>query len=685
VLLVVGGVLAGLSLVAGHLNRELLDGPTFAANVDEVRQDPAVAQQVGRSISVQLLTVNPDLVAIRPLVETVAATVASSDLLSGPVQLAARQAHTALTDPDADSVVLRLADAGALVAGALSVVAPDRAPDAGDLSVTLASVGDQAFASTTLAVARVIGTLAWLLPLLALVSLAGAVALSADRWLGASRAGVALAAGAGGVGLALAVGGFLVRRLGDETMGGAVAAAGWEVFVRPLWWSVVVLAAAGFAVTVAAGASLPSWLTGLAGRGRSLATTRPASTGAVLVRGLVAVALGVAVLLDPAGMLELGALVAGAALFVFGLAEVSTLGAVARTRREADAPPRRDRRWLPVAAVAVLVLLAGVVWLARPTREAVAAPPIDAAAGCNGHPELCDRRFDEVAYVASHNSMAVAREPGWFIAEQIDPIRVQLDQGVRALLVDVWAGRPAGTLVRTAEGSYDEAAAVVAEELGPEVVDAARRLADSVAGVPEGPEALYLCHGLCEIGSTLFADVLGDLRGWLAVNTQEVVTLFIEDHVTSDRIAAEVEAAGLLPFVYAPVEGQELPTLRQMVESGKRLVVMVEEGRGGEAAPWLVNGFDFTQDTPYTFPTVESFSCDENRGPADAPLLLLNHWLSGFGSLVSNAQQVNTLEVLGGRAEQCRQERGQIPNFVAVNFTTLGDVDAVVDALNGVG
>ena len=56
--------------------------------------------------------------------------------------------------------------------------------------------------------------------------------------------------------------------------------------------------------------------------------------------------------------------------------------------------------------------------------------------------------------------MSVAREPGWFLPEQLDPIAEQLDQGVRALLVDVWSGRPAGTVVRTAPSSYAEALAV---------------------------------------------------------------------------------------------------------------------------------------------------------------------------------------------------------------------------------
>jgi hypothetical protein len=52
--------------------------------------------------------------------------------------------------------------------------------------------------------------------------------------------------------------------------------------------------------------------------------------------------------------------------------------------------------------------------------------------------------------------------------------------------------------------------------------------------------------------------------------------------------------------------------------------------------------------------------------------------------LVTSAQEVNISAVLLPRAEQCQDERGQIPNFVAVNFITIGDVLTVVDELNDV-
>ena len=42
ILVILGATLAALGLLAGHANREVLDGPTFAANVDDIRRDDAV-------------------------------------------------------------------------------------------------------------------------------------------------------------------------------------------------------------------------------------------------------------------------------------------------------------------------------------------------------------------------------------------------------------------------------------------------------------------------------------------------------------------------------------------------------------------------------------------------------------------------------------------------------------------
>ena len=100
------------------------------------------------------------------------------------------------------------------------------------------------------------------------------------------------------------------------------------------------------------------------------------------------------------------------------------------------------------------------------------------------------------------------------------------------------------------------------------------------------------------------------------------------------------------------------------------------------------------QETPFAFRSPQALigaaeprrGCAENRGPSDAPLFLLNHWVSTDPTpLPSHAEQVNAYEPLLRRARECERIRGHIPNLIAVNFYRRGDVFRVVDTLNGVG
>ena len=64
----------------------------------------------------------------------------------------------------------------------------------------------------------------------------------------------------------------------------------------------------------------------------------------------------------------------------------------------------------------------------------------------------------------------------------------------------------------------------------------------------------------------------------------------------------------------------------------------------------------------------------------DAPLFLLNHWLSPESS--QTPADANAEEVLLPRAERCAAERGQPVNLVAVDYYDTGDLFEVVDTLN---
>src|SRR5690349_25022533 len=119
-----------------------------------------------------------------------------------------------------------------------------------------------------------------------------------------------------------------------------------------------------------------------------------------------------------------------------------------------------------------------------------------------------------------------------------------------------------------------------------------------------------------------------------------------------------------------------------MISSGRRLVVLMENRGGGSEYPYLMQGFDLVQDTPFDAKKKSQLSCALNRGSADDPIFLVNNWLNNARSRVTDAQKVNAYDVLWPHVQQCEEER-QLPNYVAVDFYDQGDLFKVVDQLNG--
>ncbi len=102
--------------------------------------------------------------------------------------------------------------------------------------------------------------------------------------------------------------------------------------------------------------------------------------------------------------------------------------------------------------------------------------------------------------------------------------------------------------------------------------------------------------------------------------------------------------------------------------------------------PWIRPAFTHVQETPYTFHKPAEFTCRANRGGTDGELFQINHWIETTPApRPSNAEVVNAYDALMGRARACRQERGMIPNIIAVDFYRTGELFRVVNELNGVG
>lgn len=366
----------------------------------------------------------------------------------------------------------------------------------------------------------------------------------------------------------------------------------------------------------------------------------------------------------------LGALLAG------GILLGPRVRAWAAARRPAPARPR-DARPRPVprlrptlAAAGAAAVLLGAAWLV-PTRAASGTT----AEACNGHPELCDRRYDEVTYAATHNSMS-SPDVVTIWPEQDGDIRAQLDAGVRALLIDTHHWTPlvdAGQLTEVAAGSDDRALPA----------DLAGRVFDRLGPVSEGRDGAFLCHNECALGALPLHDALVTVREFLEENPAEVVTLIVQDAIPADETAAEFRRAGLGRYLHTHDADEPWATLGEMVERDERLVVFAEDQ--GPPPDWYRHAFDDMQDTPYRFEEPGDLSCDVNRGVPDAPLFLLNHWVQRVVPDRATAAEVNRHDVIVDRAARCERERGLRATFVAVDFYGIGDLFGAVDTLNGLG
>lgn len=258
---------------------------------------------------------------------------------------------------------------------------------------------------------------------------------------------------------------------------------------------------------------------------------------------------------------------------------------------------------------------------------------------CNGRDDLCERRYDQVVFPGTHNSMA-SEEDGFWVglnANQYSDFGTQLQDGIRVFLLDIYEGSDGQNL---------------------------------------------LCHGPCELGSVVHVDLLKELADFVEENPREVISFLYQDSVSAQSIADDFEAAGLTDHCFAKEASVEWPTLAAMIDAGTTLLITTEHS---SPPPDHVHNFwNIGWDTNYEWTEVDQFNCDLNRGDDSNQLLMVNHWLYTDLGLPDPARvaQANTFDSLFQHADGCRTDVDAIPNWLVVDFYEEGDLLLVVEALN---
>lgn len=288
---------------------------------------------------------------------------------------------------------------------------------------------------------------------------------------------------------------------------------------------------------------------------------------------------------------------------------------------------------VPVAVLALAASASALPFLAKRANT------------CNGHSELCSKKYSNVTFVGAHNSYSVGSTDN-AAANQDVPVTTQLNDGVRLLQIQ---GHKNG---------------------------------DSASGIS-------LCHTSCILknGGTL-ESYAGDVKKWVQNNPNDVVTIMVSnpDDISPYDWDKGFKQSGLSKYAYVADGGKndrdDWPTLKEMISSNKRVVIMMDRKADTGKTEYILPEFKSVFENPYDQRSLP-FNCTADRYGRDPNKLIYLHnnvidiekSIFGHSYTVPNVEklpQTNSFEVVYDAVNSCAKKHQYYPTFILVDYYDIG-------------
>ncbi|GLB44418.1 putative plc-like phosphodiesterase [Lyophyllum shimeji] len=213
---------------------------------------------------------------------------------------------------------------------------------------------------------------------------------------------------------------------------------------------------------------------------------------------------------------------------------------------------------------------------------------------------------------------------------------------------------------------------------------------------------LHFCHTNCLLfDGGRVVDYLKLVKSFLDANPNEVLTLLFtnpEGLSVGTVWKPAFDEAGITSLAYVPpiipIKQSRWPTLGEMIDSGKRVVVFMDANTNTTLVDFILPEFEMIWETPFSV-TDPNFPCSVNRihGPftTEDHMYMINHSLNkdilDTGIIVSDpldAATTNGITSIMDHVNDCAPlGAGRAPTFILLDFVNIGKGLVAADILNG--